>query len=84
MEDSVTINNLFLRSKNPMPIPIPSNPVVKGKINNSLGIMITNNKVVRTYAIHPNDTEIIVLISMGTMAKGLKAYPAPGKKPPIL
>lgn len=39
--------NLFLKKEKAAPIPIPNNPVVKGKMASSLGNRMKSNRMVR-------------------------------------
>ena len=59
-----------------------SNPVVKGKTINSLGWIITNNKIVKKYERKPCVFDIIIEIKMGSVVNMLMPYPMLGKKPP--
>jgi hypothetical protein len=60
----------------------PSNPVVKGKMINSLGSIRNNNRIVRMKVKIPDRKDIKVTIIIGAVAKGLMTKPMAGSKPP--
>lgn len=76
------ISSRRLKTWNVKPRPNPSNPVVNGKIINSLGSIINNNSIVKKYVMTLVRNEITATITIGAVANGLMKKPIPGKKPP--
>lgn len=76
------INKRFLNTRNVHPRPNPSNPVVKGKIINSLGSINNNKNIVNKYVKEPVRIEISEANKIGAVVNGLMRNPIPGKRPP--
>src|SRR5699024_4658033 len=74
--------NFFCKCNNPQPKPRPSIPVVNGKINNSVGSIINNSKIVNPYEKIPYRNEISVASTIGNVVNGLIKKPNRGTYPP--
>lgn len=77
-----TIPNGCFMERNVQPKPNPSNPVVNGKITNSLGSITNNKQIVKRYVKTPERIDTNIANIIGTVEKGLSKYPMAGSNPP--